>query len=439
MVIVPDRLSALSDKGEVTERYYNPGDLFRKVDIVLVNDDAPDPALIQPMVGSAELTIHNLPEAPGLFKRSLAWRPRLLRGWASGAVELAERIQPQLIRCHGAHLNAFCASEIKRRLGVPYVVSMHINPDSDIRANQKREANVDWRARLQVHATIGIERAALSNADCVVAVYRFIVPYAERMGAQRIEVIYNVVCPGGSRPKESYAIDGPARIVVPGRQIPPKDPTPVLEALDGLPDVHATLIGDGSKHAALRQTAERLGLNGRVDFVKAVPNDNLCLNLRDYDALVSVNDYGGASKVELEASLVGMPVITNRHPAEAAPEVLESNCLVVEGDAASYRAALTRAAGRRGPTRADRHGPARVRGTHPARADRRALRRALPRARGRLSGARVRADAGDDAVDRLVVRCGCIGSESCAAARQVAFGQSSPESANAVVSGSATR
>ena len=43
MVIVPDRLSELAEKGEVTRRYYNPGDLFDEVDLVLVNDDRPDP------------------------------------------------------------------------------------------------------------------------------------------------------------------------------------------------------------------------------------------------------------------------------------------------------------------------------------------------------------------------------------------------------------
>jgi glycosyltransferase involved in cell wall biosynthesis len=345
MVIVPDRLSALVDKGEVTERYYNPGDLFERVDIVLVNDDRPDPTAIQPMVGSAELRIHNLPETPGLFRKSGLWRPRLLRRWAAGAVDLARELEPQLIRCHGAHLNSFAASEIGRQLGVPYVVSMHINPDADIRANARREGGTDWRARLQLWASIGIERASLRGASAVVGVYRFIVPYAERMGAKRIEVIYNVVCPGGTRAKTDYAIASRPRVVVPGRQIPPKDPTPVLEAVAQLPEIDLTLIGDGSMHDALRERAEQLGIADRTEFVRAVPNDALCLNLRDYDALISVNDYGGVSKVELESSLVGMPVITNRHPAEDEPELLGQNCITVDGDAESYRAALERLLG----------------------------------------------------------------------------------------------
>ena len=30
MLLIPDALSALVAKGEVTERYYNPGDLFQR-------------------------------------------------------------------------------------------------------------------------------------------------------------------------------------------------------------------------------------------------------------------------------------------------------------------------------------------------------------------------------------------------------------------------
>ena len=55
---------------------------------------------------------------------------------------------------------------------------------------------------------------------------------------------------------------------------------------------------------------------------------------------MSVNDFGGVSKVDLEAAQVGMPVITNEHPLEDCPEVLEDNCLVVRGDPESYRQAI---------------------------------------------------------------------------------------------------
>ena len=39
MVIIPDKLSSLIEKGEVTERYYNPDNFFSEVHIVLTNKD----------------------------------------------------------------------------------------------------------------------------------------------------------------------------------------------------------------------------------------------------------------------------------------------------------------------------------------------------------------------------------------------------------------
>ena len=52
----------------------------------------------------------------------------------------------------------------------------------------------------------GAASAALKNADCVVCVYRFIEPYARRMGARRIEVIYNVVGGGAVAEKREEAL-----------------------------------------------------------------------------------------------------------------------------------------------------------------------------------------------------------------------------------------
>src|ERR1039457_3954230 len=118
LVIIPDRLSALLSKGEITDRYYNPGDLFRDVHIVMTNDDTPDPLSLQRTVGSARLHLHNLPAGNSLFVKTLGWRPSLLADWGHRAVELAERIRPALVRCHGVSINAYAAHQIKRSLGI---------------------------------------------------------------------------------------------------------------------------------------------------------------------------------------------------------------------------------------------------------------------------------------------------------------------------------
>lgn len=344
LVLIPDALSDLVSKGEVTERYYNPGNLFREVHIVMTNEDRPAVETLRPMAGEAELHLHNLPADASLFRQSLGWRPRLLRRWARDIVDLAADLRPALIRCHGVHLNAYLASEIRRVLGVPYIVSLHGNPDLDLRRHWKGPQG-GWRSRLGLQASVSIERVAISNANCVVCVYRFIQPYARRMGARRIEVIYNVVNAGDILVKTNYSLSVPPRIIVPGRQWPRKDPRPVLKALASLPSVHCTLVGNGPLHEAVVRFAEQVGVAERCEFIRAIPNDRLCRSLRDYDILVSVNDYGGVSKVELEAALAGMPIVTNAHPLEDAPEILRDSCITVAGDAESYAEALTRLLG----------------------------------------------------------------------------------------------
>jgi glycosyltransferase involved in cell wall biosynthesis len=267
----------------------------------------------------------------------------LLRPWAGSAIALAAERRPALVRCYGLHLNAFAASEVKRVNGTPFIISLHGNPDLDLRRHWKGRSDTEpWQARAQHWALLGIERVVVPAADRVVCAYRFIEPWAHRMGARRVEVLYNVVAPDALRPKLDYALGDPPRIIVPGRQLDRKDPMPVIEALPSLPELHCTLVGRGPRHAALRERAAQLGVADRCEFLPALSNDELVGRLANYDVVVSVNDYGGVSKVEIESALTGMPVVTNAHPQEDRPELLEDDCIVTTGDAASYAEALGR-------------------------------------------------------------------------------------------------
>lgn len=342
MLIAADRISEWIVKGEVAVRYFNPGEVFREVHLLLLNDDRPDMEAVQKMVGEAKVFVYNYLPIPGLYEFSWKWRPWRVERWARGVAELVGKVRPKLIRCHGANINSFVAHSIKRALGIPYIVSMHINPELDLR--MRPEWREGWRDRMRQRADVAIqrwlERKSLSDADCVVCVYRFIEDYARTFGGRRVEVIYNVTNPDNVRPKGDYALSHPARVIIPGRQFKEKDPSPVISAMAELPDVHCTFVGDGPYHEMLKSLAADLGVAERCYFLRSIRNDDLCRTLKDFDILVSVNDYGGVSKVELEAAQVGLPVITNRHPSEREPEVLGRNCVVVGGDSRSYREAL---------------------------------------------------------------------------------------------------
>lgn len=339
MVIVPDKISDFVRKGEIIPRYYNPGNLFREVHILMTNDDRVDPAAVQPMVGDAKLVIHNLPAGTGTFIRSFGWRPVLLRRWAAAAVRLAEQAKTELVRCHGNNLNAFAALEIKRALGIPYVVSLHGNPDVDY--NRGRLGRT-WRRKIAGAAIESVEIASIKNADFVMPVYSPIVPYLEKHHVTNYEVIYNAVdC--GDTVKTDYTVRDRVKAICVGRQESlQKDPSPIIEAIAAVPSMDLTLIGDGYLHEGLRALAERLGVSGRVHFIRRMPNAQVLKEMAAADIYVYCSDNWEISKTCIEASLIGLPIVLNRRRGGLAAELAGDHVLAVEQSANGYREALER-------------------------------------------------------------------------------------------------
>lgn len=331
MVIVPDRLSDLIRKGEVTERYYNPGELFREVHLVLANDDRPDLAGVQPMVGAAQLHLHNLPARPRYFIRTLGWQTPLIEPYLQRAVDLAREIKPQLVRTHNNFIEGVMAQRIKQALGVSYVTSLHGVWDVDDRKTVVDRLRASFRTKL--------ERQSLAFADAVIAVYAPIVRYARAYGAKQVELIYNVVAGSHIERKTRYQLGKPPRLITINRQVIEKNPENIIRAVAEL-DCSYTLVGDGPLHEPFRALAEKLGCADRVEFIKSAPNAELCRRLKDFDMMVSHCDYWGMSKTIIEAGLAGLPIVINRHPEIPIEEYRGGWIVECENTPEGYRAAI---------------------------------------------------------------------------------------------------
>jgi glycosyltransferase involved in cell wall biosynthesis len=337
LIINSEEISAWMDKGEVIPRYFNPGDVFDSIDLLLTNEDQPDPELLQILAGRARITVHNLPTGPHLLRHTLGYQPWLLRRWADGAVQIARAVGPDLVRCYGANLNAFAASEVRRRLGIRYAVSLHINPEVDVRARATGSAE-----GLRMRALARLERRGLLGADLVLPVYEAIVPLLRRIGVKRYEVAYNMLHDDGLRRKTGYTAGEPFRIIGVGRQIPEKRPEELIRAVAELPGTHLTLVGDGPQHDELRQIAVESGAPDRVIFERSVPNGELCARLPTFDLFATHSEYYELSKAVLEAFVTGLPVLLNRRTGDPVPELTPDICVLTEPTVQGYRAELER-------------------------------------------------------------------------------------------------
>lgn len=305
LVIIPDHLSALIQKGEIVENYYNPGNLFEEVHILMTNNDQPDAKDVQKMVGTARLFLHNLPQPNHFFRNTLGWQPLLMKSWVLDALILVERIKPSLVRTHCAFLEGYLAATIKEKMDIPYVVSLH---------GIWYEDQDDWKSKLHGIFRKKLEFITFKNADAVIGVYSALVEYAKIFGASKPLLIYNFV--GGSNilSKKEWNLSVPPKIITINRQLPKKNPTNIIKALALLPfKVDYTLIGDGVLHEDLKLLVCGLGLKEQVKFIKALPNKDVCKLLKASDILVSNCHYKGISKSIIEASLVALPTIINKY------------------------------------------------------------------------------------------------------------------------------
>jgi glycosyltransferase involved in cell wall biosynthesis len=178
-----------------------------------------------------------------------------------------------------------------------------------------------------------------------------------------VHLIYNILNPDHLIRKTNYHLSKPPRIISVGRQFKEKNPENIIRAMKDM-DVHLTLVGDGLYHEKLRALVHALDLTRKIQFIKAIPNDDLCERLREYDLFVSHCDYWGIPKALLEPLLVGLPVVINRRRPEPNLEMNGDWVRLVENTEKDYRQAIDEllanhtqraALGQRGYTYAHEH------------------------------------------------------------------------------------
>jgi glycosyltransferase involved in cell wall biosynthesis len=155
-----------------------------------------------------------------------------------------------------------------------------------------------------------------------------------RVPAERVVVTHNGV-DGRFRPEGPRVDRGPFLLFV-GALHPRKGLVTALEAMAQLPDAPPLLVVGPAKHGAaeVKAAVDRLGLDGRVELVGHVDDDDLARLYRSAEAFVFPSRFEGFGLPVVEAMASGTPVVTTT--AGSLPEVAgDAAVLVPPGDAAA--------------------------------------------------------------------------------------------------------
>lgn len=333
MVVLEDRISDWETKGEILEGYFNPAGAFETVTVFGLIDDRPDDATLARLCAPARHHYINV----GIDRRRLMLKtaglwPRLLDRALRRFTLLVPLNQPDVMRAYGDGLAAVAAAVISRETKIPYAVSVHTTADLAIQARYLGVRDRLWRRLLRPSL-----RQSFREAGSIMAAYEPIRAYLPPDVAEKVVVVPNVV-DIGARQGLRASTEGPLRALWLGRQMPGRDPRPIIEALDIAPNVHLTLIGDGPLHNEARRAASHLG--ARTKFIRAMDNRALCAALADYDVLVVNSGYREVPKTVIEAALTGLPIVVNRLPAAESAEYAELPVVFVEPSFGGYASAL---------------------------------------------------------------------------------------------------
>lgn len=315
-IILTDPIAIFEAKGEFRRRYYNPANLFSEIHFLSPSpEDRVSPGL-RHAVGNAAVFVHPV----GPFLRPAWWLGRGRVG------QLLRAIQPDVVRAYDPGIRGTVAVLWGRRLGRPVVLSVHADLDEQ-RVIERRGVH---------YLRILFERFALPRADRVICVTRHVADYAERRGARSPTVVYNRVYLDQFSRDPGAKVSALPTILSIGRFARQKYQECLIRATAGL-DARLVLIGDGPLREEMQRLANEVA-PGKVEFIRAVPNEDIGDFYHAADVFAIATHYEGFCIPVLEAMASGLPVVASE--VGAIEELLGDAGRIVQNDPEAFRTAL---------------------------------------------------------------------------------------------------
>ena len=319
-----DALLSYANKGEIKEGYFNPKNFFCEIHVISLFNEEIEEEKVKKMAGNAILKIHKLDKADLSNYKSFEQK----------VISLVSTINPSLIRAFNPRIQGWLATKASMKLHVPLVISLHTNYEEQKKiAKHERDF---FRYLKLLYSSLKLEKYCLKNADAVICVYKFIVPYAKKMGAKNIHLIYNKVDTQkfSNKVKKKFLSTKPTIISV-GRLIDQKNHRYLIQAMKEL-DAKLLLIGDGPNFESLNKMIHTLGIQDRIEMIKRVPNNELPQYYVSCDVFVQpMENLGGIPIPVLEAMACGIPVVMSKHSSDYS-EIIDDAVVFVENNPESF-------------------------------------------------------------------------------------------------------
>jgi len=324
-----DPLKTYYEKGEIKERYFNPKNIFEEIHVISLFDEEIDEEKVKMIAGNASFKIHTVGKVTLVNKNKKK----------KEIIQLIKKINPDVIRSFNPLLQGWIAAKVKQELKIPLVISLHGDYDRDNRYQTKKNHNYKKYFRLQLTKII-LEKYSLSNADEVIIIYNFIRNYAKKMGAKKINLIYNKVdlSQFSPNPKIENKSDIPTIICV-GRLIKEKNQECLIYAIKDL-DVKLLLIGNGTEYNYLKKLVKSLDIENKVQFETSIQHENIASYYNKSDIFALPIKYGGFAIPALEAASSGIPVILPKQEFDPNPDLIKDFALLVDNNPESFKTAI---------------------------------------------------------------------------------------------------
>ncbi len=321
-----DPLSAYYEKGEIKSEYFNPNNFFDEVHVISLFDDDINEEKVKQIAGNAKLKIHRLGKA----------NLKNYKKFESNVFQLVKRINPDIVRAYNPLIQGWLATRIAKKLNIPIVISLHTNYEQQKR-DAKHKRNFLRYLKLS-YATKKLAKFVLENADAILCVYNFIVPYAKKMGAENIFVIYNKVDLKKFSPccSKEFNSTKPTILSV-GRLIDQKDHSILIKSIKTL-DIKLIIIGNGPNYERLTGLINKLKIKSKVKIIKRVPYDRLNRYYASCDIYAQpMVNLGGIPMPVLESLASGLPVVMSKKEGS---EIIDNAIFFVENDPKEFQNAF---------------------------------------------------------------------------------------------------